>query len=272
MPCGDAALVPEKGGADCHSVPSSLVPRPQTKADMAKSVQGKQKEGLRPRGFSIPSVEDIRQANKVSAGKRPTLFKSTTSAAASSSQDIKEKQQTSTAAVERTKDRPVSDTAPVQENLATFPRPGSHGANRHLSRNCLKEKSKTVPSHSEHTESKSATTGVANQLDNDVQSRGGGGSVQLLESAPESATVSIAEASSTAGTIVTAATHHQPHAIITNPIQVWTIFMYVPIQSLVSKLDTSLIPKSCGNEIGLIQEFTSSISIEVDQWRRNGGS
>ena len=265
MPCGDAALVPEKGGADCHSVPSSLVPRPQTKADMAKSVQGKQKEGLRPRGFSIPSVEDIRQANKVSAGKRPTLFKSTTSAAASSSQDIKEKQQTSTAAVERTKDRAVSDTAPVQENLATFPRPGSHGANRHLSRNCLEEKSKTVPSHSEHTESKSATTGVA---DNDGQSRGGGGSVQLLESAPESA---IAEASSTAGTVVTAATHHQPHAIVTNPIQVWTIFIYIPIQPLVSKLDTNLVPRSCGNEIGLIQEFTSSISIKVDQWRRNGG-
>ena len=189
---------------------------------MAKAVQGKEKKGLRPRGFSIPSVEDIRQANKVSAGKRPTLFKSTTSAAASCPKEMKEKQQTSTAAVERTKDRPVSDTAPVQENLVTFPRPGSHGANRHLSRNCLEEKIKTVSSHSEHTESKSATTGAANQLGNDGESRGGG-SVQLLEGAPESATVSIAEASSTAGTDVTAATHHQPHAIITNPVQVWTI-------------------------------------------------
>ena len=248
--------MPEKGGADCHSVPSSLVPRPQTYSGMAKSVQGKEKEGLRPRGFSIPSVEDIRQANKVSAGKRPTLFKSTSSAPASSFQDTKEKQQTSTAPVERAKDRPVSDTAPMQENIVTFPRPGSHGPNSHLSRNCLEEKSKTVPSHSEQAESKSATTGVTNQPDNDGQSRGGG-SVQLLEGAPESATVSVAEASSTAGTVVTAATHHQPHAIITNPVQVWTIH----IHPLVSKLDTSLIPRLCGNEVDLIQEFTSSISI-----------
>lgn len=77
---------------------------------MAKAVQGKEKEGLRPRGFFIPSVEDIRQANKVSAGERPTLFKSTTSAAASCPKDMKEKlQPPAAAAVERNKDNPGSD-------------------------------------------------------------------------------------------------------------------------------------------------------------------
>lgn len=77
---------------------------------MAKAVQGKEKEGLRPRGFFIPSVEDIRQANKVSAGERPTLFKSTTSAAAPCPKDMKEKlQPPAAAAVERTKDNPGSD-------------------------------------------------------------------------------------------------------------------------------------------------------------------
>ena len=89
-----------------------------------------------------------------------------------------------------------------------------------LSRNCLEKNSKTPPSYSEHANSKSATT--ANQLDNDGESRGEG-SVPLLKGAPGSATVSIAEASSTAGTDVTAAAHHQPHAIITNPVQVETI-------------------------------------------------
>ena len=76
---------------------------------MAKAVQGKEKEGLRPRRFFIPSVEDIRQTKKVSAGERPTLFKSTTSAAASCPKDMKEKLQPPTAAVERTKDNPGSD-------------------------------------------------------------------------------------------------------------------------------------------------------------------
>lgn len=101
--------VPEKAGADCHSVPvpstRRLIPRPN-RVNMAKVVQGKEKEGLRPRGFSIPSVEDIRQANKVSAGERPTLFKS---AAASCPKDMKEKLQPPTVAVERTKDNPGSD-------------------------------------------------------------------------------------------------------------------------------------------------------------------
>ena len=91
-----------------------------------------------------------------------------------------------------------------------------------LSRNCLEKNSKTPPSYSEHANSKSATTDIANQLDNDGESRGEG-SVPLLKGAPGSATVFIAEASSTAGTDVTAAAHHQPHAIITNPVQVETI-------------------------------------------------
>ena len=89
-----------------------------------------------------------------------------------------------------------------------------------LSRNCLEKNSKTPPSYSEHA--KSATTDIANQLDNDGEPRGEG-SVPLLKGAPGSCTVSIAEASSTAGTDVTAATHHQPHAIITNAVQVETI-------------------------------------------------
>jgi len=166
----------------------------------------KKSEGLCTRAFSIPSVAEIQQANKVSANRNPTLFKAT------SSDGVKEKEQVLTTAVVGANGL-ESDAAPVEGSIASFP--GSRVEQHvdktwgHLSRN-LEEGSEAAVSHKKSTGPECATTGMSDCCDN-----GGPGG--------ERATESVAEASSRVATSTSMGTagHHHPHAIVTNPVQVF---------------------------------------------------
>ena len=169
----------------------------------------KKSEGLCTTAFSIPSVAEIKQANKVSANRNPTLFKAT---AATSSDSVKEKEQVLTTAVVGANGL-ESDAAPVKGSIVSFP--GSRVEQHvdktwgHLSRN-LEEDSEAAVSHKESTGPECAATGVSGCRD----SGGPGG---------ERATESVAEASSHVATSTSMGTagYHHPHAIVTNPVQVF---------------------------------------------------
>ena len=171
----------------------------------------KKSGGLCTRGFSIPSVADIKQANKVSANRDPTLFTATHATAATR---VKEKELSTARAVGNSRTYELEPhAAPVQGSSVSFPGPHveEHVAKTrgHLLGD-LEESSEATVSRKDSTGSELAATGVS-----DCPGNSGSGGGRATESVSESS--SHAAASTGMGPGV----HHHPHTVITNPVQVF---------------------------------------------------